>query len=115
MVSPAGIVVAEKPMSETVEPLSDYVVLEHYEAESVSPGGIVIPDKARERPWRGRVVAVGPGKRSDKTGQQFAMPVKAGDEVLFYRYAGIDMKIGGKDVKIVQEKDLLAVVKGEGQ
>ncbi len=92
-----------------IRPLEDRVVVEPLEAEEKTSGGILLPDSAKEKPQRGRVVAVGPGKLQDD-GKRVAVEVAVGDEVLYGRYAGNEIKIDGKDVKIMRESDLLAKV-----
>lgn len=90
-----------------IRPLEDRVVVEPLEAEEKTAGGILLPDTAREKPQRGRVLAVGPGRTLDD-GKKQALTVAVGDEVLFGRYAGNEIEIGGKEVKIMRESDLLA-------
>jgi len=92
-----------------IRPLDDRVVVEPLEAEEKTSGGILLPDSAKEKPQRGRVLAVGPGKLQDD-GKRLAVAVAIGDEVLYGRYAGNEVKINGKDVKIMRESDLLAKV-----
>jgi chaperonin GroES len=92
-----------------IRPMEDRVVVEPLEAEEKTSGGILLPDTAREKPQRGRVVAVGPGKLLDD-GKRQAMAVVVGDEVLYGRYAGNEVEINGKEVKIMRESDLLAKV-----
>jgi chaperonin GroES len=92
-----------------IRPLEDRVVVEPLEAEEKTPGGILLPDTAREKPQRGRVLAVGPGKVLDD-GKRQAMAVAVGDEVLYGRYAGNEVKVNDKDLKIMRESDLLAKV-----
>lgn len=90
-----------------VRPLEDRVVVEPLEAEEKTAGGILLPDTAREKPQRGRILAVGPG-RTLEDGKKQALTVVVGDEVLFGRYAGNEIEIDGKEVKIMRESDLLA-------
>jgi chaperonin GroES len=92
-----------------IRPLEDRVVVEPLEAEDKTAGGILLPDTAKEKPQRGRVVAVGPGKLQDD-GKRQALTVAVGDEVLYGRYAGNEIEINGKDIKIMRESDLLAKV-----
>ena len=99
----------EKEVSLKVRPLDDRVVVEPLEAEEKTTGGILLPDSAKQKPQRGRVLAVGPGKLQDD-GKRLAIEVAVGDEVLYGRYAGNEIKIDGKDVKIMRESDLLAKV-----
>src|ERR1700719_1999372 len=88
-------------------PLDDRVVLEPLEAEDKTAGGIVLPDTAKQKPQRGRVVAVGPGKLSD-TGKRTAVAVVKGDEVIYGRYAGNDVNLERREFKILRESDILA-------
>ncbi len=92
-----------------VRPLDDRVVVEPLEADEKSPGGILLPDTAKEKPQRGRVLAVGPGKLQDD-GKRQAISVAVGDEVLYGRYAGNEVEVNGKDIKIMRESDILAKV-----
>jgi chaperonin GroES len=92
-----------------VRPLDDRVVVEPLEAEEKTSGGILLPDTAKQKPSRGRVLAVGPGKLSDK-GERSPVSVSKGDEVLFGRYAGNDIEVDGKELKIMRESDILAKV-----
>ena len=93
----------------TIQPLDDRIVIEVLEAEEKTAGGIVLPDTAKEKPQRGKVVAVGPGKLRD-SGDRTALSVKVGDEVLFGRYAGSEVKEGGKEYKVMRESDILAKI-----
>jgi chaperonin GroES len=92
-----------------IRPLDDRVVVEPLEAEEKTAGGILLPDTAKEKPQRGRVLAVGPGKIRDDGGRT-PVAVVVGDEVLYGRYAGNDVEVNGKEVKIMREGDLLAKV-----
>lgn len=92
-----------------VRPLDDRVVVEPLEAEEKTAGGILLPDTAKQKPQRGRVLAVGPGKLRD-SGERSRVAVAVGDEVLFGRYAGNDIEVSGKEVKIMRESDILAKV-----
>ena len=92
-----------------IRPLEDRVVVEPLEAEEKTAGGILLPDTAREKPQRGKVVAVGPGK-TNEDGKKVAMTVAVGDEVLYGRYAGNEIEVHGKEVKIMRETDLLAKI-----
>ena len=92
-----------------VRPLDDRVVVEPLEAEEKTAGGILLPDTAREKPQRGKVLAVGAGKVNDD-GKRQPVAVAVGDVVLYGRYAGNDIEIGGKDLKIMRESDILAKV-----
>ena len=92
-----------------IRPLHDRVVVKRMEEERTSAGGIVIPDSAAEKPQRGEVVAVGNGKITD-TGEVRALDVKVGDQVLFGKYSGTEIKIDGEDVLIMKEEDILGVL-----
>ncbi|HVP10572.1 MAG TPA: co-chaperone GroES [Phycisphaerae bacterium] len=92
-----------------VRPLGDKVLVKRIEAESMTAGGIVLPDTAKEKPKRGRVQAVGDGKLLD-TGERSKMQVKKNDEVIFTSYAGTEIKIDGEEFLILDENDILAVV-----
>jgi len=90
-------------------PLHDRVVVEPLEAEEKTAGGIIIPDTAKEKPMQGKVVAVGSGSR-DETGKLVALDVKKGDTVLYGKWSGTEVKVGGKDVLIMRESDILGVL-----
>jgi chaperonin GroES len=90
-----------------LKPLDDRVVVEPVDAETTTAGGIVLPDTAKEKPQRGKVKAVGPGRLLD-TGSRCQMSISVGDEVLFSKYGGTDIEVDGKDVKILRESDILA-------
>ena len=90
-----------------VRPLDDRIVVEPLEAEEKTAGGILLPDTAKEKPQRGKIIAVGPGRVRDN-GERTPLSVKIGDEVLFGRYAGSDIKDGSKEYKVMREADILA-------
>ena len=92
-----------------VRPLDDRVVVEPVEAEQKTAGGIVLPDSAKEKPQRGKVVAVGPGKLLD-SGNRGELSVTVGDQVIYGKYGGTDIEVNGEDVKILRESDILAKV-----
>ena len=92
-----------------VKPLDDRVLVRQSEAEETTAGGIVLPDTSKEKPQRGKVVAVGPGKLLD-TGKRAAISVKKGNEVFYGKYSGIEIKIDGEPYVILRESDVLAVV-----
>ncbi len=94
-----------------IRPLDDRVVVTPVEAEQTTAGGIVLPDSAQEKPQRGKVVAVGPGRLLD-SGQRGELSVGVGDEVIYGKYGGTDIEINGDDVKILRESDILAKVLG---
>jgi chaperonin GroES len=92
-----------------IRPLDDRVVVEPLEAEERTAGGIVLPDTAKEKPQRGKVLAVGAGKLLE-TGKRADLSVGVGDEVLFGKYSGSDVEVDGKTLKIMRESDVLAKV-----
>ncbi|MBT8130240.1 MAG: co-chaperone GroES [Gammaproteobacteria bacterium] len=92
-----------------IRPLHDRVVVKRMEEERTSAGGIVIPDSAAEKPQKGEIVAVGNGKMTD-SGEVRALEVKVGDQVLFGKYSGTEIKIDGEDVLIMKEEDILGVL-----
>ncbi len=92
-----------------IRPLADKVLVERIEAESKTAGGIVLPDTAKEKPQRGKVVAVGEGKVLDD-GTRREMQLKKGDQVLFTSYAGTEIKVDGKEYLIMDESDIMAVI-----
>lgn len=91
-----------------LKPLDDRVVVQPTEAEEVTAGGIVLPDSAREKPQRGTVVAIGPGKLLD-SGKRGEMDVKGGDEVVYGKYSGTEVEVSGETYVILRESDILAV------
>ncbi len=92
-----------------LQPLGDRVVIEREESESVTSGGIVLPDTAKDKPTRGTVISVGEGKLN-KDGKRTALQVKAGDRVLFTSYAGEQFKLGDRELLLMREDDILAVI-----
>jgi len=92
-----------------IEPLGDRVVVEREGAETVTAGGIVLPDSAQDKPSRGKVVSVGPGRLLDD-GARGKMQVGKGDRVLFSSYAGDDFKLGTRELVLLREEDILAVI-----
>ena len=98
-------------MSMSLKPLGNRVVVEPIEQEEVTTGGIVLPETAKEKPQKGKVLSVGPGDR-DEDGKRIPMDVSAGDTVLFAKYAGTEIKVDGKKLLILRESDLLAIVEG---
>jgi len=91
----------------TLKPLDDRVVVQPVDAEEKTAGGIVLPDTAKEKPQRGTVKAVGPGRLLE-TGERCPLSVAVGDQVLFSKYGGTDIEVDGKEVKILRESDILA-------
>ncbi len=92
-----------------IKPLSDRVVIQTLEREEKTKSGIVLPDTAKEKPQEGRIVAVGNGRLLDN-GQRVSLDVKAGDKVMFSKYAGTEIKIDGQDYLILSERDVLAII-----
>ena len=92
-----------------LKPLDDRVVVEPLDAEEKTAGGIVLPDAAKEKPQRGTVLAVGPGRLLEG-GERCAVSVIVGDQVLFGKYGGTEIEVEGKDVKILRESDILAKI-----
>lgn len=96
-------------MAISLKPLGNRVVVEPIEQEEVTSGGIVLPETAKEKPQKGKVLAVGPGDR-DEDGKRIQMDVSEGDTVLFAKYSGTEIKLEGKKLLILRENDLLAIV-----
>jgi chaperonin GroES len=92
-------------------PLHDRVVVRRIEEDERTPGGIIIPDTAKEKPQQGEVIAVGPGARDEK-GQVQPLDVKAGDRVLFGKWSGSEVKLDGEELLIMKESDILGVLEG---
>lgn len=92
-----------------LQPLGDRVVIEREESESRTAGGIVLPDTAKDKPSRGRVISVGDGKMSD-SGKRTPLQVKVGDRVLFSTYAGDSIKVADQELLLMREDDILAVI-----
>jgi chaperonin GroES len=96
-----------------LQPLGDRLIVEVLEEEETTVSGIVLPDTAKEKPQRGRVLAVGPGPR-DEDGKHIKMEVADGDEVIFSKYGGTEIKLGANEVLILRESDVLAKVVSTG-
>lgn len=96
-------------MAQKLRPLGDKILVKRVEAESKTKSGIVLPDSAKEKPKRGKVIAVGDGRRLEN-GDRAPFNVKKGDEVIFTSYAGTEVKIDGEELMIMSEDDILAVV-----
>jgi chaperonin GroES len=90
-------------------PLNDRVLVEALDQENKTKGGIIIPDTAKEKPQQGKVIAAGPGARTED-GKLQPMGVKAGDKILFGKWSGTEVKIDGKDLLIMKESDILGVI-----
>ena len=96
-----------------LQPLGDRLIVEVLEEEETTISGIVLPDTAKEKPQRGRVLAAGPGGRNDK-GERIPMDVAEGDEVIFSKYGGTEVKVGADEYLILRQSDVLAKVVGTG-
>ena len=92
-----------------VKPLNDRVLVKRTEELQVTKGGIVIPDSAKEKPIEGKIMAVGPGKMSEQ-GQRMTLQVKAGDRILFGKYAGTEIKVEGDEYLMMREEDILGIL-----
>jgi len=95
-----------------IRPLQDRVIVERLAEEEKTKGGIIIPDTAKEKPMEGKVIAVGKGRVAED-GKLIKLDVKAGDKVLFSKYAGTEVKIDGKEYLIMREDDILGVIEGK--
>jgi chaperonin GroES len=93
-----------------LKPLGDRVVIEAVEQAQTSAGGVILPDTAKEKPQEGVIIAVGPGRKTDK-GELIPMDLKVGDKVIYSKYSGSEIKLDGTEYLIISEKDVLAVVK----
>ena len=96
-----------------LQPLGDRLIVEVLEDEETTVSGIVLPDTAKEKPQRGRVLAVGPGARNDK-GELIPMEVAEGDEIIFSKYGGTEIKLGADEILVLRESDVLAKVTSSG-
>jgi len=97
-------------MNVGLRPLGDRVLVERIEEEEkITPGGIIIPDSAKEKPTQGRVVAAGPGKR-DKEGQRIPIEIKVGDRIVFGKWGGNEIKMGGKEYLLLKEDDIYGII-----
>jgi chaperonin GroES len=95
-----------------LQPLGDRLIVEVLDEEETTVSGIVLPDTAKEKPQRGKVLAVGPGPR-DEDGEYIKMDVEVGDEVIFSKYGGTEVKLGTEEILILRESDILAKVVGD--
>jgi chaperonin GroES len=93
-----------------LKPLADRVIVRQTEAEEKTSSGIYLPDAAKEKPTRGKVIAVGPGKIDEKSGKRMDLSVRAGDTVVYGKYSGTEVEVGGDKFVILRESDLLGVV-----
>jgi len=93
-----------------LKPLDDRIVVKPNEAEERTASGLVIPDTAKEKPQQGTVLAVGPGRRAESTGELIPLDVKVGDTVVYSKYGGTEITVGGQDLLILTSRDVLAIV-----
>ncbi|MDX9757551.1 MAG: co-chaperone GroES [Bacteroidota bacterium] len=96
-------------MAMNLKPLADRVIVRALEAEEKTAGGLYIPDTAKEKPQQGEIVAVGPGKIADD-GKKISMELKVGDKVLYGKYSGTEVTVGGDDYLIMRENDIFAII-----
>jgi chaperonin GroES len=97
-----------------LQPLEDRIVVRPAEAEETTVSGLVIPDTAKEKPQQGEVLAVGPGRRSEHSGELVALDIAVGDTVVYSKYGGTEITIDGEDVLILSSRDVLAKVSAGG-
>jgi len=95
-----------------IRPLHDRVIVKRLEEERTSPGGIVIPDSAAEKPSQGKVIAIGKGKILED-GSVRALDVKVGDKILFGKYSGTEVTVDGEDLLVMREEDIMAIIEGK--
>ena len=93
-----------------LKPLDDRIVVRPNEAETQTASGLVIPDTAKEKPQQGEVLAVGPGKRAESTGEVIPVDIKVGDTVLYSKYGGTEVTVNGEDLLVLNSRDVLAIV-----
>ena len=94
-----------------LQPLEDRIVVKAGEAEETTASGLVIPDTAKEKPQQGEVLAVGPGRRSEQTGERIPVDVAVGDKVVYSKYGGTEITVDGQDLLILNARDVLGVLK----
>ena len=97
-------------MSINIKPLEDRIVIKQVEAEQTTASGLVIPDTAKEKPQQGEVIAVGPGRRSEHSGELIPVDVSVGDVVLYSKYGGTEVTVDGEDLLVLSSRDVLAKV-----
>ncbi len=98
-----------------LQPLGDRIVVRSAEAEEKTASGLVIPDTAKEKPQQGEVLAVGPGARSENTGEVIPVDVEVGDMVVYSKYGGTEIEVDGEDLLILSARDVLAKMAGKGK
>ena len=96
----------------SLKPLDDRIVVKPNEAETQTASGLVIPDTAKEKPQQGKVLAVGPGKRSETSGDLIPVDISVGDTVLYSKYGGTEVAVDGEDLLVLNSRDVLAIVEG---
>jgi chaperonin GroES len=104
------VLIAQEAIKMKLQPLEDRIVVRPDVAESTTASGLVIPDSAKEKPQQGEVIAAGPGRRSETTGELIPSGVKTGDSVVYSKYGGTEITIDGEDLLILSSRDVLAVV-----
>ena len=104
------MLIAQEAIKMKLQPLEDRIVVRPDVAESTTASGLVIPDSAKEKPQQGEVLAAGPGRRSETTGELIPSGVKTGDSVVYSKYGGTEITIDGEDLLILSSRDVLAVV-----
>jgi len=98
-----------------LKPLEDRIVVRPSDAEETTVSGIVIPDTAKEKPQQGAVLAVGPGRRSEQTGELIPLDIKVGDTVVYSKYGGTEITVEGEDLLILTSRDVLAIAESKGK
>src|SRR5437899_9648678 len=98
-----------------LQPLEDRIVVRPSEAEETTASGLVIPDTAKEKPQQGAVLAVGPGRRSEQTGELIPLDIKVGDTVVYSKYGGTEITVEGEDLLILTSRDVLAIAESKGK
>ena len=96
-----------------IKPLHDRVVVRRLDEDTRTPGGVIIPDTAKEKPMQGEVLAVGPGAR-DESGKRIEMDVQVGDRILFGKWSGTEVKLGGEELLIMKESDIMGIFENAG-
>lgn len=97
-----------------LHPVGDRIIVRAIDEDSITASGLVLPDIAKEKPQKGEIVAVGEGRRSEHTGEFLPIPLAVGDEVLYTRYGGTEIKVDGEDLLVLREADVLCMVREAG-